>query len=328
MVIATASGCASKRNATGHLRAGYSVRARPTSFCRSQCVRSPRPRSGRPLKRSSGSARRMPSRNAGSPSPPNSNSLRRPARERSSNFISSSAPPKPQSAKPPASQGFCDRIGKELRTLTGATATLDPSLDRQSRRAWAGTTWGAAGLTYPVAGRNYWLPRGAFFQVNRFLVDRLVELVTHSASGTLAWDLYAGGGPLHARAGGAVRAGHRRRRRRSRRHRARNVEDSRHPAALEHARLPARACSRPRTSLTDRARPAACRDWGAEAAQLLARIGAPEIVLVSCDPGTLALDLAHLTHYEIANVTLIDLFPQTSHIETITHLRKRSTDSA
>ena len=78
--------------------------------------------------------------------------------------------------------------------LTGASATLDPTLNRQSRRAWSGTTWGAAGLSYPAAGRSYWLPRGAFFQVNRFLVDRLVALVTENHSGTLAWDLFAGVG--------------------------------------------------------------------------------------------------------------------------------------
>jgi 23S rRNA (uracil1939-C5)-methyltransferase len=62
---------------------------------------------------------------------------------------------------------------------------------------------------------------------------------------------------------------------------------------------------------------------GAEAARLLARIAAPEVVYVSCDPTTLARDLALLTErtYTIESVTLIDLFPQTFHIETIVTLR-------
>jgi 23S rRNA (uracil1939-C5)-methyltransferase len=44
---------------------------------------------------------------------------------------------------------------------------------------------------------------------------------------------------------------------------------------------------------------------------------------VSCDPSTLARDLATLRSvgYEIESMTLVDLFPHTSHIETVTKLR-------
>jgi 23S rRNA (uracil1939-C5)-methyltransferase len=211
--------------------------------------------------------------------------------------------------------------------LTGATATLDPNLPRQSRRAWSGTTWGATGLTYPAAGRNYWLPRGAFFQVNRFLIDRLVELVTDGKTGPLAWDLYAGVG-LFTRAlaerftqviavEGAEPA-------------AAALATLKAPVTAVHSStldfLRARVLDRERPSLIVLDPPRA--GLGAEAAQLLARIAAPhpdiQLVYVSCDPTTLALDLAHLTPaYEIVTLTLIDLFPQTFHIETITHLRRR-----
>jgi 23S rRNA (uracil1939-C5)-methyltransferase len=221
-------------------------------------------------------------------------------------------------------QGFCDRIARALPQLTGASATLDPTLNRQSRRAWSGTTWGAAGLAYPAAGRSYWLPRGAFFQVNRFLVDRLVALVTENHSGTLAWDLFAGVG-LFTRAL-AERFEH-----------VIAVEGA-EPAALALATLKspvtavhsstldflrARVLDRERPSLIVLDPPRA--GLGPEAAQLLARIAVPEIVYVSCDPTTLALDLARLTGYDIVSLTLIDLFPQTFHIETITHLRKQKT---
>ncbi len=54
--------------------------------------------------------------------------------------------------------------------------------------------WGAAGLPYAAAAETYWVSRGGFFQVNRFLLDRLVELVCGGRSGALAWDLFAGVG--------------------------------------------------------------------------------------------------------------------------------------
>jgi 23S rRNA (uracil1939-C5)-methyltransferase len=77
---------------------------------------------------------------------------------------------------------------------------------------------------------------------------------------------------------------------------------------------------------------------GAEAAALLANLGAEEITYLSCDPATLARDLAVLTgserkpepgvtavrKYEIAEVHLFDLFPQTFHIETLVRLRRGS----
>ncbi|MCQ2444159.1 MAG: class I SAM-dependent RNA methyltransferase [Mailhella sp.] len=50
----------------------------------------------------------------------------------------------------------------------------------------------------------------------------------------------------------------------------------------------------------------------------------PRIVLVSCDPCTLARDLAELSAaYEINGIVPVDLFPQTSHIETVAALRLR-----
>jgi hypothetical protein len=38
--------------------------------------------------------------------------------------------------------------------------------------------WGAASLTYRAAGFDYRVDHGAFFQVNRWLVDTLAERVT------------------------------------------------------------------------------------------------------------------------------------------------------
>jgi len=49
-----------------------------------------------------------------------------------------------------------------------------------------------------------------------------------------------------------------------------------------------------------------------------------EMVYVSCDPTTLARDLGVLQReYRIASMHLVDLFPQTFHMETVVVLRRR-----
>ncbi|MGA8532409.1 MAG: TRAM domain-containing protein, partial [Acidobacteriaceae bacterium] len=53
---------------------------------------------------------------------------------------------------------------------------------------------GEGALKYHARARSYRVSLGSFFQVNRFLVDRLVELVTDGRNGAVAWDLYAGVG--------------------------------------------------------------------------------------------------------------------------------------
>ena len=52
----------------------------------------------------------------------------------------------------------------------------------------------------------------------------------------------------------------------------------------------------------------------------LARIKPPRLTIVSCDPATLARDVAALQGYKIEGLTLVDLFPQTYHLETIARL--------
>ena len=225
--------------------------------------------------------------------------------------------------------GLCERIKAVLPELTGAGAVLDPELNRRARKLWAGTTWGAKGLNYPVgaagAGRQYWLPRGAFFQVNRFLIERMVELVTAGRSGALAWDLFAGVG-LFSRAlaerfdqvvavegaeaamgslGSAARA-------------QPGIEPV-HSATLDFLRTRELQRERPALVVLDPPR----AGLGVEGAAILARIAPGEIVYVSCDPTSLARDLTVLTAgYTVTAIDLIDLFPQTFHLETIVRLRR------
>jgi len=50
-----------------------------------------------------------------------------------------------------------------------------------------------------------------------------------------------------------------------------------------------------------------------------------KIIYVSCDPGTLARDMSYLVSrgYELKEITPVDLFPQTNHVEAVALLQKR-----
>lgn len=50
----------------------------------------------------------------------------------------------------------------------------------------------------------------------------------------------------------------------------------------------------------------------------------PQILCISCNPATLARDLAHLApHYHIGPVQPVDLFPHTSHVENVVVLKRK-----
>ncbi len=239
---------------------------------------------------------------------------------------------------------LCDALKQQIPQLTGAGAELlrstranSPKL-RASRRSAASfivPSWGSPGLRYPVTLNGHtqqlWVSRGSFFQVNRFLVEALATIATAtrkpspaSSAGTLAWDLFAGVG-LFTRALAP--------------NFTRIVAVESAPAStadLAAARLPnvriltSTVLEFLRVAALDRDRPALVlldpprAGLGLEAATLLARIRPTRIAYVSCEPVTLARDLAAMlsSGYNLAELHLVDMFPQTAHQETVAILHR------
>jgi 23S rRNA (uracil1939-C5)-methyltransferase len=179
--------------------------------------------------------------------------------------------------------------------------------------------WGQRSLSYTVSGHPYQVSLGSFFQVNRFLVPGLLDLVVGNRSGRLAWDLYSGVG-LFARALGFENVTAVESEGFSADDLKKNLEGTRHrvvrSSTLDFLRSATQA--KPELIVVDPPR----AGLGKEVCAHLARIAAPNIIYVSCDPATLARDLQALLQsgYSVQAMTLVDLFPQTFHLETVTVL--------
>ena len=221
-----------------------------------------------------------------------------------------------------------DELAEKIPALIGAELAVE---DRSSKAAPPRTVarWGATSLNYRAAGFEYRVDQGAFFQVNRWLVDALVHSVVLEHNGALAWDLFAGVG-LFARQLTA------------RFERVVAVESAPASTKALAANLkgtrstPVRATTLDylRGNLPDNRPDFVVPDLivvdpprtglGTETCALLAEIGAQNLAYVSCDPATLTRDLRQLIEsgYFIQSIALADLFPQTFHLETVVQLRR------
>jgi 23S rRNA (uracil1939-C5)-methyltransferase len=191
-------------------------------------------------------------------------------------------------------------------------------------------------LLHQAGGYSFRVSHLSFFQVNRFLIEELLAAVTKGAKGELALDLYAGVGfftlPLAKTFTKVVRVD-------ANLAATRDLYANAELAGVtvtthnEHTEdFLKKPQERPDLVVLDPPR----SGLGAEAAGRLVELGAPEIVYLSCDPSTLARDLAVLTgsarkpaeitaagpFYEITAIDMFDLFPQTFHIETLVRLRR------
>jgi 23S rRNA (uracil1939-C5)-methyltransferase len=213
-------------------------------------------------------------------------------------------------------QSIATSVGQILPNAIGVTVFERPPANQliESKRL-AGFEESA--LVYETRSARYRVSAGAFFQVNRFLIDELISIVTHGASGKLALDLYAGVGlfsTVLARSFAQVIAVE---------SSQTSLADLRHNAPPEvkavlatTEQYPGQAFGlRPDLIVVDPPR----AGLGESVIRSVAKFEAPKITYVSCDPSTMARDLRLMTGlgYRITDAHLVDLFPQTFHIESV-----------
>ncbi len=173
-----------------------------------------------------------------------------------------------------------------------------------------------------VAGRGEPFPATVFEQVHPAMGDRVRAFAIDALGPTedrAVWDLYAGIGETTAT---LAEAGAR----------VESVESDERAVAEAEARGPS------------------ARRLAGRVEDVLGRLGSPDLVVtnpprtgmdprvsaelegrrperivyISCDPATLARDLARLTSYRIGGLRAFDLFPQTAHVETVAILERAS----
>jgi 23S rRNA (uracil1939-C5)-methyltransferase len=221
--------------------------------------------------------------------------------------------------------GFPSRVAEvaeKFRAIVPEVESVllhDPSHERME-------LCGPGFITYNAGGFGYRVGHFSFFQVNKFLVEELArEVMDREEPGKLALDLFAGVGlfsaPLAKRFVRVIAV-------EANPAAARDLEanvtgiPSAEVRTSEVERFLDRSKEKPDLVVLDPPRA------GMKPAALakLARLAPSRITYVSCEPPTLARDLAVLREkgYDISEVHLFDLFPQTFHMEAVVRLRRRA----
>jgi tRNA/tmRNA/rRNA uracil-C5-methylase (TrmA/RlmC/RlmD family) len=206
--------------------------------------------------------------------------------------------------------------------------------DRAARRAIvpAGTSVGrSAAVHEDVAGRRWRISASAFFQPGPIAAGALVESVAAAAGDALPGgtvvDLYAGvgllGGVVADRSGAGLLVS-------VESSRAASRDASANLADLDARVIPGDVGDASWVGLTSRPPDLIIADparsgLGPSAAAVIAGAGAPLVVLVSCDPASLARDARLLAGegYRLEGVEVLDLFPGTFHADAVSRFVQR-----
>jgi 23S rRNA (uracil1939-C5)-methyltransferase len=231
-----------------------------------------------------------------------------------------------------------DALGEELAARLPSLTTMVHSVTDKKAQVAVGETsrtlWGPGYIEEELCGLRFRISPQSFFQTNTAAAEALYAAVHRLGefdSTQTVWDLYCGAGSIALTLAGKVR---------------RVVGFELVPEAIEDAYLncglngvdncqflagdlkerikealgaPARY-GRPEVVVTDPPRAGMHPD----VVQTLKELAPGRIIAVSCNPATLARDLALLQDdYEVAAIQPFDLFPHTAHIECVARLERR-----
>ncbi len=224
-------------------------------------------------------------------------------------------------------EGFSEELKHALAEISGVEFFVARSANAQGQGDPRQIdSNGVGNLIYATKLASYRVSAGAFFQINRHLTDELVNIVVpgrragQDATGT-ALDLYAGVGLFSSVLNREFE-------------RVIAVESSptshadllyNSPANVKAVRVTTEqylenAAGKLRAELVVVDPPRS--GLGERVIKGLVKLKAPRITYVSCDPATLSRDLGRLLQsgHRVEQAHLVDLFPQTYHLESVFHL--------
>jgi 23S rRNA (uracil1939-C5)-methyltransferase len=224
----------------------------------------------------------------------------------------------------PGAQGineFAGELQNRIVGIQGIAIYSDPPAGSSALPELKNTI-GNTSLLYQVGDKTFRVSAGSFFQTNRLLTRELINTVVDDFFGNIALDLYSGVG---------VFANHLAKRFTQ----VFAVESA--PASAADLQTNVLKNVVPVKTATEQFLPRCLNmnpelvvvdppraGLGPKTTQLLAALRVKRIVYVSCDPATLARDLRLLleTGYHVEQVHMVDMFPQTFHIESVVRLAR------
>lgn len=232
-----------------------------------------------------------------------------------------------------AARGFgslTEALTAHLRTvcpeLTGIVLNVNKTRGNTVLSGDFYTLWGRAEIEDTLCGSRFSISPQAFFQINPPQAQRLYERAMDYACprpAELAFDLYCGAGTIslslakHAKkviGAEIVPEAVENARENAARNGVKNVEFLCADAG-DAAKEFSRRGLRPEVIVVDPPR----KGMEEQAIAAVASMESPRLVYVSCNPSTLARDILRLNSYGYAlqKATAVDMFPRTSHVETV-----------
>ena len=218
------------------------------------------------------------------------------------------------------------KLREDCPMLTGIVLNINKSKGNTVLAGDFYTLWGSEIMVDELCGLKFEIAPQAFFQVNPPQAERLYAKAIEYAAPTkdsLVFDLYCGAGTislcLAAHTGRVIGAelvpeAVENAKRNAELNGIGNAEFICADAHLAAMRL-AEHREKPEVVVVDPPR----KGMSPEAVDAVAFMRPERIVYVSCDPATLARDILRFTEhgYTLMEATAVDMFPRTSHVETV-----------
>jgi len=232
-----------------------------------------------------------------------------------------------RTAKLPYASELVSRLTSQLPELRSVYHNINPQMTNMVFGSELKLLWGEPHLIDHIGNLQFAISPRSFFQVNPMQTKVLYDVIKHAAALTgteVVWDLYCGIGTIGLYL--AVSA-------------AKVVGVEIVPEAVEDAKINAklngfdhvqfftgnvedmaprllRLGLRPDLIVVDPPR----KGCDPQLLATIAQVRVPRLIYVSCNPATLARDLAFLTEngYVVELVQPVDMFPHTVHVECVT----------